>query len=220
RRGLALNAAGAVATAVVLAVIVGSKFTHGAWIVVLLIPVLVLAFRGMARHYRAVADELLVTPEERATKPTLDPARLEHTLLIPTADASEPALAAAASARSLAGTARPVAVHVTDDVAAGERLKERWDRLETGVPLVLIESPYRSLVGPLLAYIDRFRRDPPPDRVELVTVLLPEYAPAPWGEHVLPPQPALRLKGPLPFPPDTAVLSVPYPPAHLPAAPP
>jgi hypothetical protein len=95
RRSLVLNAAGALSTLVVLAVIVGSKFTHEAWMVVVLIPVLVLAFRGMARHYRDVADDLLVTAEERATKPTLDPARIEHTVLIPVADANGPALAAA-----------------------------------------------------------------------------------------------------------------------------
>jgi amino acid transporter len=210
RRGLALNAAGAVATLLVLVVIVVSKFTHGAWMVVVLIPVLVLLFQAIERHYRDVADELVVAPEERATKPTLDPGRIEHTVLIPVGEANEPALAAAAYARSLAGEARIVAVHVTDDVAAGERLKARWDGLAPGVPLVLIESPYRALVGPLLAYVDRFRRDCPPDRVAIVTVLLPEYLPAHWWEHVLHTQTALRLKGALLFRPRTAVTSVPY----------
>jgi hypothetical protein len=215
-----------VATSIVLVVIVGSKFTHGAWIVVALIPLLVLLFRGIERHYRDVADELVVTDEERRTKPTLDPARIEHTVLIPVADANEPALAAAAYARSLTGqagradgadppagapgAARIVAVHVTDDPAAGERVRQRWERLATGVPLVAIESPYRALVGPLLAYVDRFRRDCPADRVAVVTVLLPEYVPAHWWEQLLHTQTALRLKGALLFRPHTAVTSVPY----------
>jgi hypothetical protein len=229
RRGLVINAVGTVATLVVLVVIVGSKFTHGAWMVVALIPLLVLLFRGIERHYRDVADELVVTDAERATKPTLDPARIEHTVLIPVADANEPALAAAAYARSLTGqagqtgqmagaappagapgAARIVAVHVTDDPAAGERVRQRWERLAAGVPLVVIESPYRALVGPLLAYVDRFRRDCPADRVAIVTVLLPEYIPAHWWEQLLHTQTALRLKGALLFRPHTAVTSVPY----------
>jgi hypothetical protein len=228
RRGLAINGVGTVATLTVLVVIVGSKFTHGAWMVVVLIPVLVTLFRAISRHYQGVADELLVTPEERATKPTLDPARIEHTVLIAVADANEPALAATAYARSLTGReddapvradgrepgtrrgTRIVAVHVAEDPAAGEQIHQRWERLETGVPLVVIESPYRSLVGPLLAYVDRLRRDVPAGQVAVVTVLLPEYIPAHWWEHVLHTQTALRLKGALLFRPRTAVLSVPY----------
>jgi hypothetical protein len=228
RRGLVINAVGAVATLIVLLVITTTKFTHGAWMVVVLIPLLVLLFRSISRHYREVADELVVTPEERVTKPTLDPARIEHTLLIAVAGANEPALAAAAYARSLTGRedeppgrpdgrepgtrrrTRIVALHVTDDPAAGERIRQRWERLETGVPLVVIESPVRSLLGPLLAYVDRLQRDVRAGHVAVVTVLLPEYIPAHWWEHLLHTQTALMLKGALLFRPHTAVTSVPY----------
>ena len=102
-----------------------------------------------------------------------------------------------------------VAVHVTDDVEAGERLKERWDRAGLGIDLVVVESPYRALVGPLLAYVNALERQQP-EVTSVVTVLLPEYIPAHWWEHVLHTQTALRLKGALLFRPRTAVASVPY----------
>ena len=102
-----------------------------------------------------------------------------------------------------------VAVHVTDNVDEGEALKERWDRSGLGVDLVILESPYRALTGPLLAYVDALERQQP-EVTLVVTVLLPEYIPAHWWEHVLHTQTALRLKGALLFRPRTAVLSVPY----------
>src|SRR5262249_40455915 len=77
-----------------------------------------------------------------------------------------------------------IAVHVTDDVAAGERLKARWDQAGLGVDLVILESPYRTLTGPLLAYIDALESQQAPG-TSVVTVLLPEYLPAHWWEHVL-----------------------------------
>jgi amino acid transporter len=158
RRGLVINGSGAATTALVLVVIVGSKFTHGAWMIVVLVPVLVMLFRLVERHYRHVTDQLVVTGAERASQAIFDPRRIEHTILIPVADANQPALAAVAYARSLTGQdGAPgppggrvpiVALHVTDDPAAGEQLRARWRRAEAGVPLVVIESPYRSLVGP------------------------------------------------------------------------
>jgi hypothetical protein len=100
-------------------------------------------------------------------------------------------------------------VHVTDGVDVGDVLKERWDRAGLGVDLVILESPYRALVGPLLAYINALERQQP-DTTSIVTVLLPEYIPAHWWEHILHTQTALRLKGALLFRPRTAVASVPY----------
>jgi hypothetical protein len=144
-------------------------------------------------------------------------------VVIPVADLNRAAVRAVAYARSLTGQADPedkeelgplshahlIAVHVTDDVDAGEHLKERWDRAGLGVDLVILESPYRALVGPLLAYINALERQQP-QVTSVVTVLLPEYIPAHWWEHVLHTQTALRLKGALLFRPRTAVLSVPY----------
>ena len=217
RRSMALNAIGAVTTAVVLAVIVSSKFIHGAWMVVCLIPVLVGIFLFIERHYRKVREELAVDPT-RPDSSDLNPELLEHTVVIPVAGLNRAALRAVAYARSLTGQvdhpdeeghAHVVAVHVTDDVEEGEALKETWDRAGIGAPLVVLESPYRSLVGPLMQYINALERQQPEGRA-IVTILLPEFIPAHWWEYLLHTQTALRLKGALLFRARTAVTSVPY----------
>jgi amino acid transporter len=229
RRGAAINAAGAVATGVVAVVVGVTKFALGAWMVLLLIPVLVFVLYSIRRHYLAVRDQLLVTDADLRDRPDLDPQQLQHVVVIPVADLNRAAVRAVAYARSLTGQAAApapgtppgdglpgptalahlVAVHVTDDVAAGERLKERWDRSGLGVDLVVLASPYRALAGPLLAYLNALERQQP-ELTSVVTVLLPEYIPAHWWEHVLHTQTALSLKGALLFRPRTAVLSVPY----------
>jgi hypothetical protein len=161
-----------------------------------------------------------------------------HYVVIPVVDLNRAALRAIDYARSLTGAcgtadsagsaesadfarngsaaaakgARQVhvqAVHVTDDTDAAEALRERWDRLDPGVELVILEAPYRALVGPLLRYIDaieRHHREGP----SVVTVLLPEFIPAHWWEHLLHTHTALQLKGALLFRQRTAVTSVPY----------
>ncbi|MGH2370428.1 MAG: APC family permease, partial [Chloroflexota bacterium] len=220
---LAISATGATVTLIVAVVVGVTKFALGAWVVLVLIPGVVLVLLGIRQHYLHVADQLVVTPEDLRATPDLDAERLRHTVLIPVADLNRAALRAIAYARSLTDEvdhpepnghrreprARLVAVHVTDDVDAGEHLKERWDRSGIGVDLVVVESPYRALVGPLLTYIRALERQEP-ESTSVVTVLLPEYIPAHWWEHILHTQTALRLKGALLFRPRTAVTSVPY----------
>jgi len=139
-------------------------------------------------------------------------------MVIPIGGLNRAALRAVAYARSLTGQvdhpdheghAHIVAVHVTDDVEEGEALKEQWDRSGIGVALVILESPYRSLIGPLLQYINALERQQPDGR-SIVTILLPEFIPAHWWEYLLHTQTALRLKGSLLFRARTAVVSVPY----------
>ena len=223
RWGIAINALGALATGVVAVVVGVTKFALGAWMVLVLIPLLVLLLLSIRRHYHLARDQLVVTDEDLRARPDLDPHQLRHVFVIPVADLNRAAVRAVAYARSATAQvdqddvgasgesprAHLVAVHVTDDVEAGERLKERWDRAGLGVDLVVVESPYRALVGPLLAYVNALERQQP-EVTSVVTVLLPEYIPAHWWEHVLHTQTALRLKGALLFRPRTAVLSVPY----------
>ncbi|MDQ3699914.1 MAG: amino acid permease, partial [Chloroflexota bacterium] len=215
-----VNGIGAATTAVVLAVIIASKFTHGAWMIVVLIPLLVGLFLLIENHYREAADQLVVTSESPTTDPELDPRQIQHTILIPVGDVNRPALRAIAYARSLTGAvthsaqegdARIIAVHVTDDLEAAEQLKQRWQRSNAGVPLVIVESPFRSLVQPLLTYINALEGQGGSEgRLGVVTVLLPEFVPAHWWENLLHTQTALRLKGALLFRPHTVVTSVPY----------
>lgn len=102
--------------------------------------------------------------------------------------------------------AHVVAVHVTDDVASAANLRRRWQEWEPGVQMVIIESPYRSLGGLLLAYIDALKGSNPRDTI---TVVLPEYVPSHWWEHLLHNQTALRLKAALLFHPGIVVTNVP-----------
>jgi len=218
RVSMAVNATGATATAVVALVVGITKFALGAWVVLVLIPIIVVMLLGVRRHYRGAHDQLVLTERDLHTRPDLDPAQLQHTIVIPVADLNLATMRAIAYAESLTGVvdhpdemsrAHIIAVHVTDDVGEGEELKERWQRTNPGVDLVILESPYRALVGPLLTYINALEKQRA-EGTSIVTVLLPEYIPAHWWEHILHTQTALRLKASLLFRPRTAVASVPY----------
>ena len=101
------------------------------------------------------------------------------------------------------------AVHVTDDAETAHALQEKWERYDPGVELVVVESPYRAFVGPLLRYIDAVERRHS-EKTAVVTVLLPEFIPAHWWQNFLHTHTALQLKGALLFRPRVAVTSVPY----------
>ncbi|HEX2036824.1 MAG TPA: APC family permease, partial [Chloroflexota bacterium] len=221
---LAINATGATVTAVV-AVIVGiTKFWLGAWVVLLLIPALVFLLLRIRRHYLEVADHLALEANDVDDHPSRLAKELHHYVLIPVPDLNRAAVRAIAYAQSLMGTEgqeqdgqaqkhpkRVViqAIHVTDDADKADQLQEKWERFNPGVPLVIVEAPYRSLLGPLLRYLDALEQRHP-SGTALVTVLLPEFIPAHWWEHLLHTQTALMLKGALLFRPRTAVTSVPY----------
>jgi amino acid transporter len=201
RRSAVINGIGAVATALVTLVIAVTKFAEGAWLVILLIPLLIGMFWGIHHHYlrleRARKAETPLLVEEVAIR-----------AVVPVADLGVPARQALAFARAMApDDAHVVAVHVTDDVASAERLRREWEEWEPGVELLLVESPFRSLTGPLLAYIDALQETHPTDTI---TVVLPEFVPSRWWEHLLHNQTALRLKAALLFHPGVVVTNVPY----------
>jgi hypothetical protein len=128
--------------------------------------------------------------------------------VVPVADAGVQARAALAFARAISSDDRHVvAVHVTDDMPSAERLAREWEEWAPGVELVIVESPFRSLGGPLLAYIDALKDTHPQDTI---TVVLPEFVPSHWWEHLLHNQTALRLKAALLFHPGVVVANVPY----------
>lgn len=200
RPSLVMNALGAVATGIV-AVIVGvTKFEHGAWMVIAVIPALVALLYGVFQHYRRVEDALVVGSPEEARIPTVSPL-----VLVPIGRLDRAAIHALTFARQISGDVR--AVHVTDDAERGEHMKRRWSQLVPDIPLVIIQSPYRALVAPLLrylAYLDRHDPQRP------IVVVLSEFVPRHWWEAVLHNQTALRLKLRLFFRPNTVVVDVPY----------
>jgi amino acid transporter len=208
RRGIAINGAGAVTTAVVALIVVASKFTAGAWMVVITIPLIVALLLGIRGHYRAVEAGLAlarIPPGKRAAQHPI--------VVVPIARLDEPARQAIAFANSISSEA--TAVHVTNDADTADDLRSEWAEWAGGAELVVIESPYRALIGPLLAYLDVIQRQDPS---RPVLVVLSEFVPRHWWENLLHNQTALRLKLRLFTRPNTIVADVPYRLAQRPPA--
>ncbi len=195
---LGVNGVGALVTGAVTVVIAVTKFTHGAWIVVLLIPLLVVGFRAIYRHYDTVADELSL--EHLAEEPPVN-----NTVLVLVGDLHMGVVKALRYAQSLSPS--PKAVYVELDPSATARLEERWSKGGCGVPLVVLASPYRSMLRPLLDYIGRIRER---DANSVVTIVIPEFVPRRWWQHLLHNQTALLVKGALLFRRGVVVVDVPF----------
>jgi amino acid transporter len=193
-----LNGVGAILTFVVLVVVAMTKFLEGAWIIVALIPVLVLHFMSVHRHYAKVASQLSL----QGYQPE---ARRYNTVLVPIGGVHRAVVEAMLYATTIGDEVR--AVYVDLDPTATEQVRKEWERWGQGVPLVVLDSPYRSLMEPLLDYIERVDAERPDD---FVTVVLPEFVPARWWHHLLHNQRALLIKAALLFKPNTVVTSVPF----------
>ncbi|MEU1864450.1 APC family permease [Streptomyces gardneri] len=200
RRRLAINAFGACLTAVVLVIVLITKFTHGAWLVVIAMPVLFAGMKGVRRHYDAVAAEVAVGAGARAH------ALAANHVLVLVASVNAPSLRALSYAKTLR-PASLTAVTVAEDPAEAEVLRATWEAHGIDVPLRVLSSPYRSLVQPILRYV-REAPERTPDSV--VSVVIPEYVVGHWWEQPLHNQSALRLKTRLLFMKNVVVIDVPY----------
>jgi amino acid transporter len=201
RHKIVINGLGALATGVVTIVIAATKFTHGAWIVVLVIPTLVATFVAMRHHYDDVAEQL-------SLEGLAGPPELRHTVLIIVGDLHRGVVRAVQYAKTLAAPTVAVrAVFVETDPAKTAKLEEKWARWGLGVPLVILNSPYRSLLRPLVEYLDALQAQ---GDEHMVTVVIPEFLPSKWWQHVLHNQTALLIKGMLLFRKNTVVVDVPY----------
>lgn len=199
KKSIVINAVGAVATFVVLCVFIATKFIHGAWIVVVVVPLLVFMFRAIHKHYVGVAKQLSTEGLEE-----LRP--IKHTVIVPISGIHRGVVTALQYAKSIAPD-HVQAVYVDFDEEATAKLREKWERWGAGIKLVVLPSPYRELTRPLLRYIARLERK---NGSEIVTVLLPEFVPAKWWQHLLHNQSSLMLKGALLFKKGVIVISVPY----------
>jgi hypothetical protein len=199
QRGVAINAVGAVATAIVLVIVGTTKFGNGAWVPLVVIPAIVLLFKSIKRHYDSVAEALRVAPDFK-------PRRMNHTVIVLVGNVHRGVLEALAYARSLAPN-RLVAVTVVSDEEEQERIEKAWTERGIDVPLEIVHSPYRELTRPILRYVDeldsRYEND-------VITVVLPEFVVGSWWGQLLHNQSALFLKGRLLFRKGTVVTSVPY----------
>jgi len=195
----AVNAAGATATGAALLVIAVTKFTQGAWIVILLIPLFVFCFLKIHRHYFYVRQQLSLRE--------MEPERpLRHTAVVPISAVNRATIYALRYAKSIAHEVE--AVHVAIDPQRVEPIREQWKQWGGGVPLRILESPYRSMVQPLVDHIDGLMHGRRGN--EMVTVVLPEFVTAHWWEGLFHNQSAFLIKGALLFRPGVVVTSVPF----------
>jgi amino acid transporter len=200
KKSLIINLIGATATAVVLTVFIATKFVHGAWVVVVMIPLLVFMFHAIHRHYVSVATQLSLEKIDE----TLEP--IKNTVIVPISGIHRGVINALRYARSISPES-VTAVYVDFEDEATARLKERWNKLDLGIKLIVLPSPYRELTRPILKFIcrvDRLRDD------DLITVVIPEFVPKRWWHHLLHNQSSLLLKAALLFRENVIVTNVPY----------
>jgi amino acid transporter len=204
RRRAVINGIGAATTGVVAIQVAATKFLLGAWIVLILIPLLIAVMLFIQRQYRASAEHLAVRPDF-----VVPPLRREERAIVPVPGINRAVIQAVNVARSIAPDIR--AVMISDEPDEAAKVRERWQRQMPDVPLVVVESPYRALVGPLLAYLDVLDRSWPEGKEEPITfVVIPEYVARSWWERILYNQSAKRLRSALVGRPHTVVVNVPY----------
>jgi amino acid transporter len=195
-----INGVGAICTAVVMLVFIVTKFSGGAWIVLVLIPALVVVFRGIHRHYQNLARHLSL--EDYGAPPRV----ARHRVILPISGVHRGTLAALHYARSLSDDV--TAVHVSTDPIEAARTREKWELWGDGVRLVILDSPYRLLLEPLLGYIQEIAAQRQPN--EVITIVVPQFVPRRWWHNLLHTQAAFLLRLALLFRPGIVITDVPY----------
>ncbi len=199
KRGVAINGTGSVATALVTIIFAVTKFGEGAWIPIIVIPVIVALFKAIHHHYASVAAGLKVPIDYRAR-------RMNHTVVVLVGSVHRGVLEALAYATSLHPD-RLLAVTVVSDEEEQDHIEQVWRERAITVPLEIVHSPYRELTRPILRFVDEIDARYPNS---IVTVVLPEFVVGSWWSQLLHNQSALFLKGRLLFRKGTVVTSVPY----------
>jgi hypothetical protein len=199
QRGVVINGVGSVATAIVTLIIAVTKFKEGAWVPIVVIPIIVVLFKAIKSHYASVAAGLKVPLDYK-------PRRMNHTVVVLVGNVHRGVLEALAYAKSLSPN-RLIAVTIVSDDEEQERIERQWSERRIDVSLEIVHSPYRELTGPILRFIDEL--DARYDN-DIITVVLPEFVVGNWWSQLLHNQSALFLKGRLLFRKGTVVTSVPY----------
>ena len=198
RRRAILNGFGAAATGIVAIVQVTTKFTHGAWIVVLIIPSIIWLLLTIHRHYVRFAEQIKFTGQS----PIMP---LHHTVIVPVSGINKAVAGALVYATTISDEVE--AVYVENEIQKTQQLEKDWDAWDIGVPLVVLASPYRSVLRPLVDHVENLRMLSPG---ELVTVVVPEVVPKSWWEHLLHNKTALYIRTAFMFKPNVVVTAVPY----------
>ncbi len=194
----AINILGACATAVVVVVIGVTKFAYGAWMVIIVVPVMVLGFLTVRRHYEILGRQLSLNG--------FSPPKLgRHPVVVLVAGIHRGVVTALAYAKAISPNVTAITVDL--DPTATSRLRMQWQEWAPDVPLVVLDSPYRSVLIPVLNYIDQMEKQ---REGAYMTIILPEFIPAKWWQHLLHNQTALLIKGALLFRRGKVAISIPY----------
>ena len=199
QRNMVINGVGAVATLVVLGIIAVTKFSAGAWVPIVVIPLIILLFKGIHSHYAGVSKNLRIAPGYR-------PHQWNNTVIVLVGRVHKGVLNALAYAKALNPT-HLLAVSVITDDEEDEHIRRQWTEFGIDVPLETVYNPYRELSRPITRFIDELDQEWEND---IITVVIPEFVVNHWWEHLLHNQSALFLKGRLLFRKGTVVTSVPY----------
>lgn len=199
-RSAIINAVGCVVTAIVLAIIISTKFSHGGWIVCLMIPLFVWEFLRIKRHYLIVGEQLrLVGPAPAVTVPA------GHHVIIPVSGIHRGVIEALNYARSISNDVTACYIDITPRIT--ERIIGEWEKYGMGIPLKILPSPYRSVTRPLLDFVDEESKRMPE---AMITVIIPEFVIARWWQNILHNQTAFIIRTALAFKPRVVVTSVRY----------
>jgi len=197
---MVINGFGSVCTAFVMLVFAVTKFEGGAWVVLLLIPILIGFFIAIHLHYKRVAQRLSL--ENYGAPPRIT----RHRVIMPVSGVHRGSLAALRYARALSDDV--TAVHISIDPEEAEKIQKKWKDWGDGVRLVILDSPYRLLMEPLLKYIEEVSEKRQPN--EIITIIVPNFVPKHWYHNLLHTQAALWLRLALLFKPGIVITEVPY----------
>ena len=199
RKKLFVNGVGAITTGIATLIIAATKFADGAWVVLLLVTMLVLMFRGIRSHYKAVKEQVTLSRDSRPPRPR------RNLIIIPISGVNRSVVRAVDYARSRGGEIRALLVDVNSQETALTEIQ--WAQWGCGVPLIVLPSPYRSILGSITDFIEEQRQKDPDC---WITVVLPEILPARWWQNILHNQRALMLKGALLFKDRVVLTDVPF----------
>jgi amino acid transporter len=199
KTSLAINAVGAVLTGAILIIVAITKFAFGAWIVIVLIPVIIPIFMFIRRHYDRVAEQLRVVP---AQTPTVT---LDQFVLVPIDDVNNASLRAMAFARTICNEI--IVLHISTEASEDEKVQQKMRSYAPDLKFVVVESPLRAIMGPLLTYVDAIHKQHPG---AFVSIVLPEFITAHWWERFLHNRTVEQLTKAFKRHPNVAVILVPY----------
>jgi amino acid transporter len=199
QKSAVINGIGGITTAVVLIVIAGTKFMHGAWLVIIAIPTIVYLTKQVKSHYRSVATQLSLEGHVKETE------FKHHSVIIPISGVQKAVIHAVKYAKALSDDV--AAVYVCLDPEETKRIQDKWLEYGMGVPLIVLESPYRSIMRPFLDFLDEVHAR---YKMGVITVIMPEFVPQKWWHHLLHNQTALLIKGVLTFKKGIVSTSVPF----------